>query len=150
MAEESGAGVLETEHAVEAERAVDKERSWQEESVTEGEMQECTDVATDSAAPAVDDKNVVGAVITEENFGKAMDLLQLSQSELFALGRSFELMLTALGGDRDRVGDAIYGAKTTRLITAKERTRSLALTETTTRSPTKNDRDHQEPPVMSR
>ena len=44
-----------------------------------------------------------------------------TQSELFALGRSFELMLAALGGDRDRVGDAIYGAKTMSLMAVKVR-----------------------------
>ena len=40
--------------------------------------------------------------------------------ELVALGASFEKLLAALGGDRDRVGDAIYGAKTTALVTVKE------------------------------
>eukprot|EP00438_Fugacium_kawagutii_P018866 Skav221112 [mRNA] locus=scaffold233:81502:84844:+ [translate_table: standard] len=85
-------------------------------------MEECdsngdTDVATDCEAI---DKDNVGEGITAENFGVAMDLLKLSQSELFALGRSFELMLGALDGDRDRLGDAIYGAKTTQLITAQE------------------------------
>ena len=43
-----------------------------------------------------------------------------SQSELFALGRSFELLLQGLGNDRDRVGDAIYGAKTANLVVFKE------------------------------
>eukprot|EP00438_Fugacium_kawagutii_P018862 Skav221108 [mRNA] locus=scaffold233:48017:51407:+ [translate_table: standard] len=111
MAEEdSDAGVAEAEPSI------------PDESVTE--MQECdsngggTTVPSDSEA--VSAMNNVGAVITTENFGVAMDLLKLSQSELFALGRSFELMLGALGGDRDRVGDAIYGAKTSRLVTAME------------------------------
>ena len=54
-----------------------------------------------------------------EKFSKAPSALR-TQSELFALGRSFELMLAALGGDRDRAGDAIYGAKTTNLVAVKE------------------------------
>eukprot|EP00438_Fugacium_kawagutii_P006054 Skav218237 [mRNA] locus=scaffold4566:182185:185298:+ [translate_table: standard] len=64
--------------------------------------------------------NVFGLPITAENFGQAMDKLQLLESELFALRRSFELFVSALGGDRDRVGDAIYGVKTTELIAFKE------------------------------
>ena len=43
-----------------------------------------------------------------------------TQSESFALGRSFDLMVQALGGDRDRVGDAIYGALTGALVTMKD------------------------------
>ena len=43
-----------------------------------------------------------------------------TQSELVVLGASFEKLLTALGGDHDRVGDAIYGAKTSALATVKE------------------------------
>ena len=31
------------------------------------------------------------------------------------------MMLAALGGDRDRAGDAIYGAKTANLMAVKER-----------------------------
>ena len=41
-------------------------------------------------------------------------------SELFSLGRSFELLLQALGNDRDRVGDAIYGVLTSALLAVKE------------------------------
>lgn len=39
---------------------------------------------------------------------------------MFALGRSFDMLVTALGGDRDRVGDAIYGALTSALVTMKD------------------------------
>eukprot|EP00435_Cladocopium_sp_Y103_P004607 s1037_g1.t1 len=58
--------------------------------------------------------------ITAETFGQSMDLLQLTQSELFSLGRSFELLLQALGNDRDRLGDAIYGVLTSALLAVKE------------------------------
>lgn len=52
---------------------------------------------------------------------KLLKLLEpRSESELFALRRSFELLLSALGSERDKVGDAIYGVKTTTLIAVKD------------------------------
>lgn len=91
------------------------------------EMQEecASNALTDSSHPpdmpeGVEAEVANNLLITQDKFGVAMDLLQMTQSELFALGRSFELMLAALGGDRDRVGDAIYGAKTMSLMAVKE------------------------------
>ena len=57
-----------------------------------------------------------------------------TQSESFALGRSFELMVQALGGDRDRVGDAIYGALTGALVTMKDQGFKPRLQHTNTKT----------------
>eukprot|EP00438_Fugacium_kawagutii_P033793 Skav218848 [mRNA] locus=scaffold2397:54135:62539:+ [translate_table: standard] len=110
MVEENVSGGIEQneEDASETEMMVQQE-------VSNGDCS--TELESEAAEGAA---NVFGLPITAENFGQAMDKLQLSESELFALRRSFELLLSALGGDRDRVGDAIYGAKTTQLIAIKE------------------------------
>ncbi|CAL1164878.1 unnamed protein product, partial [Cladocopium goreaui] len=73
------------------------------------------DMAADSSVAGTEDQT-----INVENFGTSMELLQMTQSELFALGASFEKLLAALGGDRDRLGDAIYGTKTSSLVTLKD------------------------------
>lgn len=57
-----------------------------------------------------------------------------TQSESFALGRSFDLMVQALGGDRDRVGDAIYGALTGALVTMKDQGFKPRLQHTNTKT----------------
>jgi len=84
------------------------------------------DMDVDSSAAGTEDAAAAAAqaaldlTINAENFGTSMELLQMTQSELVVLGASFEKLLTALGGDRDRVGDAIYGAKTSALATVKD------------------------------
>lgn len=50
-----------------------------------------------------------------------------TDDELLALNRSFDLSVNALGGDRDRVGDAIYGALTGSLLTMKAGTTGTGL-----------------------
>eukprot|EP00438_Fugacium_kawagutii_P032802 Skav211939 [mRNA] locus=scaffold1086:614185:618354:- [translate_table: standard] len=104
------------------EQSVPEEITDMQEVVEDGESASNAGESTAEIAsePVEIAANGFGLAITAENFGVNMDLLQLSQSELFALGRSFELMLAALGGDRDRAGDAIYGAKTTQLIAVKD------------------------------
>ena len=42
-----------------------------------------------------------------------------TDEELRDLLSSFDLLVSSLGGDRDRVGDAIYGALTGSLLTMK-------------------------------
>jgi len=50
-------------------------------------------------------------------FGESLGLLQLSHTEVVLLRRTFELFVTALGHDREAVGDALYGALTSALAT---------------------------------
>ena len=61
-----------------------------------------------------------------------------TDEELGALNRSFDLLVSSLGGDRDRVGDAIYGALTGSLLTMKAGTTGTGLSGTGRSEPTVN------------
>ncbi|CAK9064043.1 unnamed protein product [Durusdinium trenchii] len=48
------------------------------------------------------------------------EILELSQTELVVLSKSWDMFMAALGGERETVGDAIFGALSDRLICIKE------------------------------
>ena len=86
----------------------------EEETEFQTDVQEVTDYVEsdfDEGASGKTDKSV---------FGQSLDLLQLSSPECVVLVRSFDMLVSALGGDRESVGDAIYGALTSSLVCIKE------------------------------
>ncbi|CAK9064257.1 unnamed protein product [Durusdinium trenchii] len=48
------------------------------------------------------------------------EVLELSQTELVVLSKSWDMLMTALGGERETVGDAIFGALSNRLTAIQE------------------------------
>eukprot|EP00435_Cladocopium_sp_Y103_P060572 s983_g22.t1 len=55
----------------------------------------------------------------EASFGKSMEPLKLTKTEVVVLRRAFEMLMAALGHDREAVGDALYGVLTGALLTLK-------------------------------
>eukprot|EP00913_Durusdinium_trenchii_P009593 g9013.t1 len=53
-------------------------------------------------------------------FGETMNQLALSSTEATVLRKSFDMVLAALGNDREAMGDAIYGLKIHALVAIKE------------------------------
>eukprot|EP00913_Durusdinium_trenchii_P009592 g9012.t1 len=58
-----------------------------------------------------------------DGFGESMRLVKLSSTEVNVLRQSFDMLLQALGNDREAVGDAIYGTKIGALVAIKDRSR---------------------------
>lgn len=54
------------------------------------------------------------------SFGETMNVLKLSPTEVSLLRKSFDMLLLALGNDREAVGDAIYGLKIHALVAIKD------------------------------
>eukprot|EP00913_Durusdinium_trenchii_P025710 g24127.t1 len=54
------------------------------------------------------------------NFGETMRNLTLSSTEVNVLRQSFDMLLGAMGHDREAVGDAIYGTKIQALVAIKD------------------------------
>lgn len=52
----------------------------------------------------------------QASFGQSLDLLKLSSTEVVVLRRTWEMLVAALGNDREAVGDALYGALTGALL----------------------------------
>ncbi|CAK9102503.1 Retrovirus-related Pol polyprotein from transposon TNT 1-94 [Durusdinium trenchii] len=55
-----------------------------------------------------------------DGFGESMRLVKLSSTEVNVLRQSFDMLLQALGNDREAVGDAIYGTKIGALVAIKD------------------------------
>ncbi|CAK9001133.1 Retrovirus-related Pol polyprotein from transposon TNT 1-94 [Durusdinium trenchii] len=55
-----------------------------------------------------------------DGFGESMRLVKLSTTEVNVLRQSFDMLLQALGNDREAVGDAIYGTKIGALVAIKD------------------------------
>lgn len=66
------------------------------------------------------DPSEIQSVAASSNFGEAMAVLTLGQAEVTVVRKSFELLLAAMGNDREAVGDAIYGLKIHALVAIKE------------------------------
>ena len=69
---------------------------------------------------ALKDPSEIQSVAASSNFGETMAVLTLSQAEVTVVRKSFDLLLAAMGNDREAVGDAIYGLKIHALVAIKE------------------------------
>eukprot|EP00913_Durusdinium_trenchii_P000786 g734.t1 len=72
----------------------------------------------DTATELIDFDNLEEGLSPKDKIGAdtMSDLLELSQTEVVVLNKSWEMFMVALGGERETVGDAIFGALSDRLV----------------------------------
>ncbi|CAL1127382.1 unnamed protein product [Cladocopium goreaui] len=72
-------------------------------------------------APIEDGGEVEGqSTAGNSNFGETMNVLKMNSTDITLLRTSFDLLLHAMGNDREAVGDAIYGTKIGALVAIKD------------------------------
>ncbi|CAK9021335.1 Retrovirus-related Pol polyprotein from transposon TNT 1-94 [Durusdinium trenchii] len=87
-----------------------------EEATSDAEAEDAGESSPgDSPKEAAESVMTTTVIFDEEN-----NLLELTQTELVVLKQSWDMLMEALGGERETVGDAIYGILTERLTILKE------------------------------
>eukprot|EP00913_Durusdinium_trenchii_P006546 g6149.t1 len=101
---------------------VSEEEVTELQPVSEGDEDAKSHVDTDADS----DFDVEGNKKEKGGDETLTELLHLSQTELVVLSKSWDMFMVALGGERETVGDAIFGALTSRLSEAfKGRPRAI-------------------------
>lgn len=87
----------------------------QEETEYQTEVQEEVDYVDSDFSEGTSASN--SAMV---KFGESLELLHLTSPQCVVLATSLEMLVSSLGGDRESVVDAIYGALTSSLLCIKE------------------------------
>lgn len=95
---------------------VSEEEVTELQPVSEGDEDAKSHVDTDADS----DFDVEGNKKEKGGDETLTELLHLSQTELVVLSKSWDMFMVALGGERETVGDAIFGALTSRLSVLQE------------------------------
>ncbi|CAK9076751.1 unnamed protein product [Durusdinium trenchii] len=123
------------QHEIKSLRAFVSSADQEREKTEMRPLEEADELASEASEAAVEDErrdtdfdnldDDVGSKAPSSagqnsNFGETMRNLTLSSTEVNVLRQSFDMLLGAMGHDREAVGDAIYGTKIQALVAIKD------------------------------